>query len=187
MEAARQEDHEQPRRRIDPQRVPVKPVWPNEPIGNSSPRLAEIAACRCPSRARARPPSPAASPARSSAPPSAAPARARRRARRRRAACGEARQVARGAEQPGVPGDTAHPPRGRIVHDAAQRRRARRVARPRVHRRRSARSAQSAAAAPRRQEPGVASCRAARRHLACRTDRAACRSRVRPLRRAGRS
>ena len=46
----------------------------------------------------------------------------------------KARQIARGAEEAGVPGDAAHAPRRRIVHDAAQRRRGRRVARPRGHR-----------------------------------------------------
>ena len=30
------------------------------------------------------------------------------------------REIRRGAEHPRVPGDAAHPPRGRIVHDAAQ-------------------------------------------------------------------
>ena len=44
----------------------------------------------------------------------------------------EARQVAGRAEQPGMPGHAAHPPRGRIVHHAAQRRRPTRpLARPR--------------------------------------------------------
>ena len=90
----------------------------------------------------------------------------------------EARQVRRRAEQPRVSGDAAHPPRGRIVHDAAQERRVGARARPR-ERIGTARSARCAAAATPAAGTSCPSCRADRRRA-----RAAYRSSRSPLTRS---
>ena len=128
--------------------VPVKPVCPNEPMGNSSPRFDENGESMSQPRPRTLGmpagvagvvifatvggDSTRTSPSR---PPSEQHAR-------------EARQIARRAEQPGVPGHAAHAPRGRIVHDAAQRRRIRACCTARPPSCRSARSARCARASP---------------------------------------
>ncbi len=104
--------------------VPVNPVWPNDPSGSNSPRLAEYDESMSQPRPRtfgfAR--------------------RRRRRRHARRPSSGEStrvgadgaaaeqhaaedREVGGRAEEPRVPGDAAHAPRRRIVHDAAQQRR----------------------------------------------------------------
>ena len=145
MHAAREKDHIAARRRIDPQRCAGEAG-----VTERSDRK-QLAAIRRELRVDV--------PAESA---HARHARRRRRRRhlrdgRRRQHCGgaeppavqqharEARQIARRAEEPRVSGHAAHAPRRRIVHDAAQRRRVGRVARPRAPSSRTARSARCAA------------------------------------------
>ena len=121
----------------------MNPVWPNEPIGSSSPRFAEkLESMSQPSAAHV-----ASSAAGTGVVIFATVSGDSTRVAAIAAAVeqhpAEDREVGGRAEQPGVPGDAAHPPRGRIVDDAAQHRhaRARRTASRTACSSRSARSA----------------------------------------------
>ena len=134
MHAVRQEHDEHPRRRIDPERrageagVAERAERQQLAAVGRERRVdvpAEAAHVRIAGRARRR----------------RHPRDRQRReharavaARRRRAACGEDREVGRRAEEARVAGDAAHPPRGRVVHDAAQHLHVGPVARPAVRR-----------------------------------------------------
>ena len=99
--------------------VPVNPVWPNDPSGKNSPRFAEYDESTSQPKPRTfgSPAGVAGDVMRLTV--SGARIRAVDRAAAEQHAAVE-REIRRRAEEPRVPGHAAHPPRGRIVHDAAQ-------------------------------------------------------------------
>ena len=156
VQAARQEDHEQLRVRIDPDRRAGEAGVAERAERHAARRGWPRSSCRRPSRGRA---------ARGIAGGVAgviilatvSGASTRRGAQRAAAEqhAHEPGQVAGGAEQPGVAGDAAHPPRRGVVHDAAQRLGLGRLARPGVEEAAALGRRDAADALERRLEAGV--------------------------------